>query len=72
MKLNKDEYKVLHLGKCNPGAQHRLVFSWLESSFVERNLVVPVDIKLNMSEHCAAAAKNAAQKDAGFRKQGHH
>ncbi|GAB0184902.1 cAMP-dependent protein kinase inhibitor alpha [Grus japonensis] len=46
MKFNKDKCKVLHLGKHYPGVQH----SWLESSSVERDLGVPVDNKLNMSE----------------------
>ncbi|XP_074934654.1 uncharacterized protein LOC142050170 [Phalacrocorax aristotelis] len=59
MKFNKDKYEVLHLGKYNPGVQHRLGPTWLESSSVERDLGVLVDRKLNMSEQCAAAAKRA-------------
>ncbi|GAB0183652.1 mitochondrial enolase superfamily member 1 [Grus japonensis] len=50
MKFNKDKCKVLHLGKHNPGVQHRLGSTWLESSSVERDLVVPVDKKFNMSK----------------------
>ncbi|GAB0179987.1 mitochondrial enolase superfamily member 1 [Grus japonensis] len=59
MKFNKDKCKVLHLGKHNPGVQHRLGFIWLGNSSVERDLGVLVDSKLNMSEQCAAAAKKA-------------
>ncbi|GAB0203078.1 mitochondrial enolase superfamily member 1 [Grus japonensis] len=59
MKFSKDKCKVLHLGKHNPGVQHRLGSTWLESSSVERHMGVLVDSKLNMSEQCAAAAKKA-------------
>ena len=37
MKFN-EKCKVLHLGKHNPGVQHRLGSTWLESSSVERDL----------------------------------
>ncbi|GAB0176126.1 hypothetical protein GRJ2_000077800 [Grus japonensis] len=59
MKFSKDMYKVLHLGRHNPGVQHRLGSTWLERSSVERDLWVLVDKKLNMSEQCAAVAKQA-------------
>ncbi|GAB0177111.1 mitochondrial enolase superfamily member 1 [Grus japonensis] len=58
MKFNKDKCKVLHLGKHNPGVQHSLGSAWLESSSVERDLVVLVNSKLSMNEQCAAPAKN--------------
>ncbi|GAB0185660.1 14-3-3 protein theta [Grus japonensis] len=59
VQFNKDKCKVLHLGKHNPGVQHRLGSTWLENSPVERDLEVLVDNKLNMSEQRAAAAKKA-------------
>ncbi|GAB0182615.1 mitochondrial enolase superfamily member 1 [Grus japonensis] len=59
MKFNKDKCKVLHLGKHDPGVQHRLGFTWLKSSSVEMDLWFLVDSKLNMSEQCAAVAKQA-------------
>ncbi|GAB0190171.1 mitochondrial enolase superfamily member 1 [Grus japonensis] len=57
MKFNKDKCKVLHLGKHNPGVQHRLGSTCLKSR--ERELGVLVDSKINMSEQCAAVAKKA-------------
>ena len=59
MELNKDKCKVMHLGKHNPGVQHRLGSTWLGSSSLERDLGVLVGRKLNMSEQGAAAAKKA-------------
>ncbi|GAB0203846.1 hypothetical protein GRJ2_002850200 [Grus japonensis] len=59
MKFNKDKCKVFQLGKHNPGVQHRLGSTWLGSSSVEKDLGVLVDNKLNVSEQCAAAAKQA-------------
>jgi len=59
MKFNKDKCKVLHLRKHNPGVEHRLGSTQLGSNSVERDLEVLVDSKLNMSEECAAAAKQA-------------
>ncbi|GAB0204198.1 hypothetical protein GRJ2_002885400 [Grus japonensis] len=59
MNFRKYNCKVLHLGKHNPGVQHRLGSTWLENSSVERDLGVLVDNELNMSEQCAAVAKQA-------------
>ena len=50
MKFNKDKCKVLHLGKHNPGVEHRLGSTRLGSSSVERDLGILVDKQLNMSE----------------------
>ncbi|GAB0194453.1 hypothetical protein GRJ2_001910600 [Grus japonensis] len=46
MKFNKDKCKVLHLGKHNPGLQHRLG-SRAGEQFCERHLGVLMDSKLN-------------------------
>ncbi|GAB0205022.1 mitochondrial enolase superfamily member 1 [Grus japonensis] len=67
-KFNKDKSKVLHLGKHNPGVQHRLGSTWLESSSVERYLGVLVDNKLNMNQQCAAVAKKANRMLGGVNK----
>ncbi|KAK4806645.1 hypothetical protein QYF61_021241 [Mycteria americana] len=56
MKFSKDKCKVLHLGKHNPGVQHRLGSTQLGSTSVERDLG---DNKLKMNEQCAAVAKKA-------------
>lgn len=58
-KFNEDKCKVLHLGKGSPGVQHRLGFSRLGSSSLERDLGVLVPHKLHMNEQCAAVAKAA-------------
>ncbi|KAM9591203.1 uncharacterized protein ACIBXB_006092 [Morphnus guianensis] len=59
MKFSKDKCKVLHLGKHNPGVQHRLGPTRLGSSSVERDLGILMDNKLSMSKQCAAVAKQA-------------
>ena len=69
MKFNKDECKVLHLGKHNPGVQHRLGSTRLGSSSVERDLGVLVDNKLNRRVGCSC---KGSQWDAGLHQQVHH
>ncbi|KAK4807162.1 hypothetical protein QYF61_024282 [Mycteria americana] len=59
MKFNKDKCKILHLGQNNQRPQYRRGSVWLGSSFVERDLGVLVDNKLNMSQQCTAAATKA-------------
>jgi len=59
MKFHKKKCKVLHLGKYNPGVQHRLGYTQLGSSSLERELGVLADNKLDVSEQCAAVAKKA-------------
>ena len=59
MKCNKVRCKVQHLGLHNQKAQHRLGSVWLGSSLAEGDLGVLVDNKLNMSQQCNAAPRQA-------------
>ena len=59
MKFNKEKGKVLHLGRNNPMHQYMLGATQLESSLAEKDLGVLVDTKLNMSQQCVLATKNA-------------
>lgn len=59
MNFNKWKHEILQLGKNNPMHLYMLGASWLESSFVERDIGVLKDIKLNMNQQCALAAKAA-------------
>lgn len=58
-KFNKDKDKILHLAKHNAGVQHRLGWTCLRSSSVERDLGVLVNKQLHVSEQCAVMAKEA-------------
>ncbi|KAK4825268.1 hypothetical protein QYF61_026069 [Mycteria americana] len=59
MKFNKVKRKVLHLVRNNSGHQYLLGVTQLESSSAEKDLGVLVDTKLNMSQQCALATKEA-------------
>ncbi|GAB0182239.1 mitochondrial enolase superfamily member 1 [Grus japonensis] len=59
MKFIKGKCKPLCLGKNYPRHQYKLGTHQLEGSFAEGDLRVLVDIKLNMRQQCALAAKVA-------------
>jgi len=59
MKFNKGKCGVLNLGRNNPMHWYRLRADLLESSSVQRDLGVPVDNRLTMSQQCALVAKKA-------------
>ena len=59
MKYNKDNCRVLHLGKNNPKYQYRLWTDLLESSIGERDLGVLVYSRMTVSQQCGLEAKKA-------------
>jgi len=59
MKFSKGRRRVLYLGSNNPMHQYRLGADLLGSSSVDKDLGVPVDDRLTMSQQCAPDIKKA-------------
>ncbi|KAJ7404172.1 hypothetical protein WISP_147102 [Willisornis vidua] len=59
MKFKKVKRKGLHVHWGNPKHKYRVDNEWIESSPEEKDLVLLVDEKLNMTQECAFAAQTA-------------
>ena len=59
MRFNKDKCKVLRLAQGNPKHRHRLGREQLESSPEDKDLGMPADERLNMSQQRTLVTKKA-------------
>ena len=57
IKFRKRKCKVLHLWSYNSMHQYMLQDDWLESSSVEKDIVVLMVTKLKMNQQCVLAAQ---------------
>lgn len=51
--------KILHMERENRLQHYRLEIDWLATSCAEKDLGILVNIKLNVSQQCAPATKQA-------------
>ena len=59
MKFTKRICQIVHLGQCSPVYMYRVWDERLESGPMERDLVVLIRTKLDMSQQSALAAREA-------------
>ncbi|KAK4823863.1 hypothetical protein QYF61_007511 [Mycteria americana] len=59
LKFKKGKCEVLHLGRNNPMHLYVLGANQLERCLAEKDLGIPVNTELNMSQQCPLAAKAA-------------